>query len=736
MLAAGAVVGVAVSVSAWASIAFERAIETRMATIAEPRTGVEIVDRRGQLLRAFASEDGRWRLKAGVADVDPRYLAMLVAWEDKRFEDHGGVDLLAFGRAALQSATSGRIVSGGSTLTMQVARLLNRLPTGSVAAKFEQILTAIALERALSKAEILSLYLQLAPYGGNLEGVRAASYSFFGKEPKRLTVAEAALLVALPQSPERLRPDRSPAAARIARDRVVDRMAALGLIDAGEAARARREAMPKGRRPLPLLAAHAAVRLHRADPSRPRIRLTIDKAMQQRLEAYASDRVATLKKPLSLAILVSDATTGEILSQIGSPDLFDRDRQGFVDLTRAPRSPGSTLKPLIYGLAFERGIAHPESLVDDSPAAFAGYTPQNFDREFEGVITARRALQLSRNLPAVELLSAVGPARLIYRMKRAGALPELGDRSLPGLAIGLGGLGLTLEDLVKIYGGLANGGVAMPLHIEADPAGTMVPAAGKRILSAQAAWYVTSILAGAPTTAKGSPGEIAHKTGTSYGYRDAWTIGYDGRHVVGVWLGRPDGAPVTGLVGQDAALPVLRDVFARLGPTTRLAGPPPGILASAGGGLPPPMRRVGRAAELVQAGLRPEIVFPPNDARIELGLTKAGGAGDAAIGVRARQTGLVSAAPSSAFAGLGHGPEQAQGAGSTNHKSDAAVAGADLYLKVRNGRPPFTWYVDGRPVARDALERQARFHAREPGFLDIFVVDANGAAARSRAFVD
>ncbi|HET99735.1 MAG TPA: penicillin-binding protein 1C, partial [Aurantimonas coralicida] len=185
---------------------------------------------------------------------------------------------------------------------------------------------------------------------------------------------------------------------------------------------------------------------------------------------------------------------------------------------------------------------------------------------------------------------------------------------------------------------------------------------------------------------KGSPGDVAYKTGTSYGYRDAWTVGYDGKHVVGVWLGRADGAPVAGLVGQDSAAPVMRDVFARLGPVTRLPGPPPGILASAGGGLPPPMRRVGRAAELTQAGLLPEIVFPPNAAKVEIG--------------------------------LGRGE------------------GADLFLKVRNGRPPFTWYVDGRPVVRDALERQSNWRASEPGFVDIAVVDAAGAAARSQVFVE
>ncbi|MEF2070834.1 penicillin-binding protein 1C [Consotaella aegiceratis] len=662
--------------------ALEAAIDEREAAFSAPATGVEVVDRHGILLRAFALDDGRWRLSASAGDVDPRYVEMLLAWEDKRFRQHGGVDPRAALRAAWQSLRHGRVVSGGSTLTMQVARMLEGLPTGSFLAKGEQVVGALALERSRSKADILALYLQLAPYGGNIEGVRAASLAFFGKEPRRLTAAEAALLVALPQSPERLRPDRHPQAAKTARDRVLDRMQALGLLTAGEAERARAEAMPQGRQSLPMLAAHTATRLHGEQPERHRIQLTIDAGLQARLEAYARQKAATLPKPLSLAFLVSDHSTGEVLASVGSPDLFDGDRQGYVDLTRALRSPGSTLKPLIYGLAFERGVAHPESLVDDSPGGFAGYTPQNFDHAFEGMITARRAVQLSRNLPAVELLSAVGPSRLVSRIRRTGAQPELGDRSLPGLAIGLGGLGLTLEDLVRLYGGIANGGLAAPLHVEE----TTAPSPARRILSPQAAWYVTSILAGATSTTKGSPGDIAHKTGTSYGYRDAWTIGYDGEHVVGVWLGRPDGAPVPGLIGQDRAVPVMRDVFARIGPVTRLPGPPPGVLATAGGNLPPPLKRFGRAAAKGGDGLAPEIVFPPDAARVEVE------AGDPAT--------------------------------------------ADLFLKVRNGRPPFTWYVDGRPVAMNSLERQAEWQPDEPGFVDISVVDRSGAAARSRVFVD
>lgn len=662
----------------------ERSLDERIARFAEPVTGTIVEDRNGAMLRAFANADGRWRLEVEPSDVDPRFVAMLMAWEDKRFREHGGIDGRAVARAAWQSARHLRVVSGGSTLTMQVARMLQGLPTGSVSAKGEQVLGALALERVRTKDEILGLYLKLAPYGGNIEGIRAATLAWFGKEPRRLTVAEAALLVALPQSPERNRPDLHPERAKRARNRVIDRMESLGLLTQSEARRGRAEAMPTGRREMPILASHVAERARAAHPGAAAVRLTIDKALQERLEAYARSRVAAMPKPLSLAMLVSDHRSGDILASVGSPDLFDTDRQGYVDLTRALRSPGSTLKPLIYGLAFERGVAHPESLIDDRPTAFAGYTPQNFDHEFEGVITARRALQLSRNLPAVALLSVVGPSRLVQRMKLAGAHPELGSRTIPGLAIGLGGLGLSLEDLVAIYGGIANGGIAKKLRVEAgDEIGG---SAAARILSEQAAWYVTSILAGAPNTAKGSPGTIAHKTGTSFGYRDAWSIGYDGRHVVGVWLGRPDGAPVAGLVGQDAAVPVMRDVFARIGPPARLPGPPAGILAAAGKALPPPMRMVGRAGSSAASVLKPEIVFPPNASRIETGLSEGGSAG--------------------------------------------------LSLKVRNGQPPFTWYVDGAPVVRALFDRQASWSPSEPGFVDISVIDSTGAAASSRVFVE
>lgn len=662
----------------------EREVDRRAGALREPETGMVVEARDGAVLRAFAASDGRWRLPAGESDVDPRFLRMLEGWEDKRFRTHGGVDAAAFARSAWSSLRHGRLVSGGSTLTMQTARLLDRLPTGSWRAKGSQILGAWALERTLGKGEILDLYLQLAPYGGNLEGVRAASLAWFGHEPRRLTAGEAALLVALPQSPERLRPDLHPERAGRARDRVLGRMVEIGVLQPEEAERARREPVPTRRRAMPMLAAHATQaardRALSVNASRPP-RLTIDAALQARLETYARERAAAMPAPESLAILVSDHRTGEILASVGSPDLLDASRAGHVDLTLAPRSPGSTLKPLIYGIAFERGLAHPESLMDDRPRSFAGYTPGNFDHLFEGTLTARRALQLSRNLPAVELLAAVGPSRLVDRMRRAGATPELGSRTLPGLAIGLGGLGLSLADLVRIYGGIANGGVAEMLRIEAGGRERDGGDGGSRILSLQASWYLASILSGAPGTVKASPGTIAFKTGTSFGYRDAWTLAFDGRHVVGIWLGRPDGAPVPGLVGQEAAVPVMRDVFARLGPPVPLPGPPPGILADARR-LPPALRRLapGGLAAAARADA-PEIVFPAHDTQVEL------------------------------------------------------AGGGALALKLRNGRPPFTWYVDGRPALGGLYTREASFHPAEPGFLTISVVDAAGGAATTRVLV-
>jgi penicillin-binding protein 1C len=635
-----------------------------------------VVDRDGKLLRPYATPEGRWRLPATRENVDPRFLELLLAYEDKRFSTHHGVDPLALGRALVQLITQGRIVSGASTITMQVARLLEPRGARSFKAKLRQILRAIEIERALLKDEILALYLSLAPYGGNLEGVRAASLAYFGKEPRRLTLGEAAMLVGLPQSPEQRRPDRSTAAARNARDRVLDRAAAAGIVPFDEIERAKRESVPEGRKPMPILAPHAADAAVAAAPERSVHRLTIDAALQRNLEELARERARALGPDMSVAILAVDHATGEVLARVASADYFDVRRAGQVDMTAAVRSPGSTLKPFIYGLGFEDGLIHPDTLIDDRPVRFGGYAPENFDLNFQGTVTVRRALQLSLNVPAVAVLEKVGASRFATRLKQAGGSLVLPAGEVPGLAMGLGGVGVTLNDLVTLYAGLARLGTTVPLT-QRTASGEEAPMA-RRLLDPIAAWYVGNVLLGSPPPENAAGGRIAFKTGTSYGYRDAWAVGFDGKRTIGVWIGRPDGAPVPGLVGRVAAAPILFDAFARTGKLPApLPAAPRGALVAAAGKLPPPLKRF-RAGMLAGEASQLRIMFPPNHARLELA-------------------------------------------------SDGSGKRDPIALKVTGGTGALTVLVNGQPLPTAAGRRTLFFEPEGPGFVRLTVMDARGA---------
>lgn len=385
-----------------------------------PATSVEVKDRDGTLLRAFTVADGRWRMAVDRATVDAGYLRMLIAYEDKRFADHAGVDLRAMARAVVQGLWNGRIVSGGSTLTMQVARLLEDSGTGAWGGKLRQMRLAWALERRLTKDQILGLYLHLAPFGGNLEGVRAASFAYFGKEPRRLTPAEAALLVAIPQAPESRRPDRFHDRAALARARVLARALRDGILPADQARAALTEAVPHARRAFPALAPHLADRALTEDPTAGEHHLTLRAGLQAAMETLARDVIQGQGDRVQMALMVADHATGEVLASVGSAAFQADQRQGFVDMTRALRSPGSILKPLIYGLAFDQGLGHPETLIDDNPMTFGTYAPQNFDRLFRGTLRLREALQLSLNLPVVQILDALGPAKLLAALEKAG----------------------------------------------------------------------------------------------------------------------------------------------------------------------------------------------------------------------------------------------------------------------------------------------------------------------------
>ncbi|MBO9098765.1 penicillin-binding protein 1C [Rhizobium sp. L58/93] len=652
-------------------------------------TSAEVLDSDGQLLRAFATPQGRWRLKTTAADVDPQFVRMLVAYEDRRFYEHHGVDIVAMGRAALQFVTHGRIVSGASTLSMQVARLIEPRPERTFGAKLLQLARAIQIERRLSKTEILDLYLTHAPYGGNLEGIRAASLAYFGKEPRRLTVAQSALLVALPQLPEKRRPDRHLQAAEAARKRVLTRMAVAEIVGDSEAGRAEFSPIPARRLQLPAYAAHLAEAALKKEPSVGQHHTTLKRSIQQGLEAVARESAARLDPKVSLAMVMADSRTGEIVGEVGSANYFDASRSGWIDMTRINRSPGSTLKPFIYGLAFEEGLLPQETIIEDRPADFFGYRPKNFDTTYQGDVTVRQALQLSLNVPAVRVLDAVGPSRLLVRFRRANVRPVLPANETPGLAIGLGGLGMTLKDLVQLYAGLANrsnpvklgdGIVDKPEVVDSQP-----------LLEPVAAWNVADVLSGIIAPAGSAQHGIAYKTGTSYGYRDAWSVGYDGRYVLGVWVGRPDNGAVPGLTGYASAAPILFQAFAKSGVgITPLPSAPIGAVRIAQAQLPISQRRFSMdASGLMAATTRepaPQIVYPPEGAHVELGET-----------------------------------------------SDGLMM--PLVLKLQGGRAPFRWLANGKPLAAIARNRVSQWTPDGDGYSTLTVIDAAGRAATVGVFL-
>ncbi|MDX5351274.1 MAG: penicillin-binding protein 1C, partial [Paracoccaceae bacterium] len=375
---------------------------------------------------------------------------------------------------------------------------------------------------------------------------------------------------------------------------------------------------------------------------------------------------------LQVAILVADHASGQILASVGSAGYQADLRQGFVDMTRALRSPGSTLKPLVYGLAFDEGLAHPETMIEDRPMVFGSYAPQNFDRIYRGTIRVREALQLSLNIPVVQLTEALGPAKLISAMQKAGMTPEFpGDQ--PGLAIALGGVGVTLTDMVQLYAAIARGGVVRPLTWRLDAEAPE----GQRLLSGVAAWQVGDVLAGLAPPPGAPSNRLAYKTGTSYGHRDAWAIGYDGRHVIGVWMGRADGTPVPGAFGADVAAPVLFQAFNRL---KRALDPQPAAPAAtllvANAQLPQPLQRFRSRAAAFQAEVdAPAVAFPPDGAEVEL-------------------------------------------------------LAAGLKVKVSGGTAPFTWLADGVPVVVALDAREAMLAMPGPGFVTLSVIDARGRSDR------
>jgi penicillin-binding protein 1C len=635
-----------------------------------------VVDAHGEWLMAFTTRQGTWRLEARLDEIDPEFQRRLIAIEDARFWFHPGVDPIALARASVAYVRQGRVTQGGSTITMQLARLLEPRPR-TISSKLIEIVRALQIERRLTKRQILAAYLTLAPYGGNLEGVRAASRAYFQRDPHWLDDAEMALLIALPQAPEARRPDRRPRAARAARDRVLDMFARIGAISARHAAEGKQSAVPT-RAPFPYSAPHAAEALVAARPGEGVVRSSLDGRLQRDFEALARRRAAGLERDAQIAVLAVQVEGRAVRARVGGAG---RERAGgYIDMTRAIRSPGSALKPFLYAIAFDENIAAPETLVRDAPRRFGGYLPENFDRRFHGDVTLQDALRHSLNLPAVATLERIGAGRFHAALRRAGADVRLPRRAVaePGLALALGGVGMTLEDLVQLYAALGDGGRARPLATER--AGGF--AFSRRFVRAQTAERVIEILATSPhpagrvpaQVARGAP-QVAFKTGTSYGFRDAWAVGVSNGYAIGVWVGRPDGAPRPGATGRSEALPVLFEAFDLLGVPAE-----PAPMREEGAPVAPALARLETSE---REGL--SILFPPAGAEVLL---------------------------------LDYGP-----------------GSRGLSLSARGGRAPLAWYAGGARVETEATSGRAIWRPEAPGFYEVTVVDADGQRARVRVRV-
>lgn len=637
-----------------------------------------VLDREGRWVHAFATKDGRWRFHADLDAIDPVFVERVIAVEDKRFWRHMGVDPAAVLRALGQTARAGEVVSGASTITMQTARLLEPRPR-TIVSKAVEMFRALQIECRLSKREILELYLTLAPYGGNIEGVRAASLSYFGHEPAHLSDAEQALLIALPQSPEARRPDRRPRAARAARDVVLKRLASAGLIDAKRAEEGTEASISPTREVFARAAYHLTRELAEAPAAKTRgdTRSSLDLRMQSAAERLASDVARRQDDGATVSLLIVDRRTMGVRAAVGSA-LIDRDG-GWMDLTESVRSPGSTLKPIIYGLAFDEGLAGPDTVIEDMPQSFDGYAPENFDRAFRGEVKVADALQHSLNVPAVAMLDRLGAGRLSALLRAAGVKlfgPRRADGDF-GLTLALGGAGVSMREIATLYAGLANGGMVRPLALTVEDEMARKDESGFRLISPESTHRIAEILRDAPAIEGRSPSalstkapRIAFKTGTSYGYRDAWAAGFAGPYAAVVWVGRADGASRPGETGRKAAAPLLFDLFdaiARIDPSVSLDGEEPQEAKMSIARLSAPRRATP-----------PEIVFPRNGVELF-----------------------------------------------------ASADGAGVALAARGGSGDYRWYVAGEEIRQDASGR-AFWRPAGPGFYEIRVVDAAGRTARSK----
>lgn len=537
--------------------------------------GAVLLDRDGRLMRLSLAHDERYRVYTALAEIAPEVIDATLLYEDRYFRWHPGVNPVALANAALDAAT-GASRHGASTVTMQLARLRFGLKTTTVIGKLCQILRALQLEAAYSKDEILEAYLNLAPYGGNVEGVGAASLVYFGKQPRALSRAESVALAVMPQSPNRRGPTRdgwTPPAMRAARDRLTERWQSVHPSDQAQTFAAGEDLAVRRRDELPFFAPHVCNALL-AEGVTGYVQTTIDRDAQSLLtrRIEAAIRRGRSHGITNAAAMLVDVRSMEVLASVGSAAFDDVTISGQVDGTRAKRSPGSTLKPFVYALALEHGLIHPRSVLEDAPTRYGIYEPENFDGQFAGPLSATEALTRSRNVPAVSLESHLQeePDRSLDDLLRRAGITDLKSREHYGLSHVLGSAELTMRELVGLYAALANGGVMRPLH---DVVASHAHDPETRLVSPEAAQLVLQMLASSArpnATMLANVRDsilVAWKTGTSWGSRDAWTVAVTGQYALAVWVGNFDARGNPAFVGRTAAAPLAFEIIDALRPS-------------------------------------------------------------------------------------------------------------------------------------------------------------------------
>jgi penicillin-binding protein 1C len=527
---------------------------------------VVVFDRNGDAMRIVLPRDQKVRIPVTLADLPPELVGAVIASEDRWFWRHPGVNPIAIARAASANARARRRVSGASTIPMQIARMAEPKPR-TIFAKAREAFRAVQLTLHTTKRQQLEAYFNMAPYGGNVEGIGAASRVYFGKEPSQLSIGEIAFLTTLPRQPNRFDPLRDHVAATRARDRVLRQLRDHGTFTTLEIDAAMRQPLPRARRKAPFVAPHFCDYAIAQAPGQTRIFTTLDPRLQQIAEQQVHARIGSLRAwgVDQAAVVVIDNNTREVVAMVGSAGFLDPQRQGQVNGAIARRSPGSTLKPFLYAKAFDDGIIIPDSILLDIPTDYSGYVPENYDGTYRGRVVARDALIQSLNAPAVRLLSDEGVNEFVKLLRNGGLTTLDREPTKYGLPLILGSGEVRLIDLTNLYATLANHGDHQPARILRNSALSTQHSA---LFSTESSSMITSILTElkrpdmprAWQLTREAPA-VAWKTGTSYGHRDAWSVGYSDRYAIGVWAGNFDGHGQKGMSGSEFAAPLLFDLF-------------------------------------------------------------------------------------------------------------------------------------------------------------------------------